>query len=192
MALITGIRRAKIVLVLGLLVVTLYTHGEVVEAENKIDQARAKAMDLGGTLKNALQSAIKAGGIENGITICHDVAGSLAAQISDENWEVGRTSLKVRNLGNKPEPWATTTLHDFARQLSQDPSQIPEETYQDPQSGKFTYMRAIVIQPLCTACHGDNISENVTKRIQALYPGDQATGFKVGELRGAFIVTHTP
>ncbi|MEG3766881.1 DUF3365 domain-containing protein [Alteromonas sp. 14N.309.X.WAT.G.H12] len=192
MELITGIRRAKIAMILGMLVFPLYTHGEVADADDKIDQARAKAMALGGTLKNALQNAIKAGGIENGITVCHDVAGSLAAQISDENWEVGRTSLKVRNPDNEPEPWASTTLHDFARQLSQDPSHIPEATYQDPQSGRFTYLRAIVMQPLCMACHGDNISANVTKRIQALYPGDQATGFKVGELRGAFIVTYTP
>lgn len=192
MALTMGIRQAKLAMILGLLVVPRYTYGEVAAADDQIDQARAKAMALGGALKNTLQSAIQAGGIENGITVCHEVAGALAAQMSDENWEVGRTSLKVRNQNNNPAPWASSTLEDFARQLSQDPSHIPEATYQDPQTGQFSYMRAIVMQPLCTACHGDNIKENVSKRIQALYPGDQATGFKVGELRGAFIVTHTP
>ncbi|MBU2977194.1 DUF3365 domain-containing protein [Alteromonas sp. C1M14] len=160
--------------------------------DNQMAQARAKASALGGSLKSALQTAIANGGVENGIVVCHEVAGSLAAKLSDENWQVGRTSLKVRNIKNTPEPWASANLQVFAEQLTAMPSRIPEASYRDPQTGQFTYMRAIVTQPVCTACHGNDIQNNVMEKIQSLYPHDQATGFKTGDLRGAFIVTYTP
>ncbi len=39
---------------------------------------------------------------------------------------------------------------------------------------------------ICKQCHGARIKPDVKARLQALYPEDEATGFKKGELRGIF------
>ncbi|MDQ8208480.1 DUF3365 domain-containing protein [Coraliomargarita sp. SDUM461003] len=48
----------------------------------------------------------------------------------------------------------------------------------------------ILLQTGCLACHGDpaSIAPEVAQKIAQLYPADTATGFAVGELRGAFRV----
>jgi hypothetical protein len=50
------------------------------------------------------------------------------------------------------------------------------------------YMRAIPMEALCTTCHGATLAPDVAAAIARAYPGDQATGFTPGELRGAFSV----
>ena len=67
-----------------------------------VSQAKSKSMALGGELKQALQAAIKQGGLTEGITVCKDLAPQLAAKYSVDGWLVGRTSLKVRNPENAP------------------------------------------------------------------------------------------
>jgi hypothetical protein len=49
-------------------------------------------------------------------------------------------------------------------------------------------MKAIVMQPQCLACHGQDLAEPVSAAIEERYPEDQATGFVAGELRGAFLI----
>ncbi len=38
----------------------------------------------------------------------------------------------------------------------------------------------------CTVCHGTQLAPAVQEALAARYPSDQATGYGVGELRGAF------
>ena len=48
---------------------------------------------------------------------------------------------------------------------------------------------AIETKPVCIACHGSDISLTVREVIDTHYPNDQATGFDIGSLRGAFTLT---
>jgi hypothetical protein len=52
------------------------------------------------------------------------------------------------------------------------------------------YMRPLVALPLCINCHGpkENISAEVKTILSEKYPEDRATGFLVGDLRGAVSV----
>ncbi len=52
------------------------------------------------------------------------------------------------------------------------------------------YMKPIVIKQPCMMCHGQvgEIDDTVLDSIHTKYPGDQAIGYKVGDLRGAFTV----
>ena len=50
--------------------------------------------------------------------------------------------------------------------------------------GKRAYVEPLFIQPVCLKCHGPNVSQSVNDKIKALYPEDEATGFKAGEFRG--------
>ena len=49
------------------------------------------------------------------------------------------------------------------------------------------YMRALPTADLCLNCHGtpDRLSDAVKARLKALYPDDQAVGYRSGEIRGA-------
>ncbi len=53
----------------------------------------------------------------------------------------------------------------------------------------FRYMKAIPMQGQCAACHGGRVNPELYQTIHALYPQDQATGFHVGDMRGAFTIT---
>ena len=50
-------------------------------------------------------------------------------------------------------------------------------------------MKAIPTGGVCLACHGENLAQGVQETITTLYPNDKATGFKSGDIRGAFVVT---
>ena len=57
-------------------------------------------------------------------------------------------------------------------------------------NGRSGYVEPILLQPLCTACHGEKISKEVAIIIDEMYPEDQAVGFKTGDLRGVFWVEY--
>jgi hypothetical protein len=56
------------------------------------------------------------------------------------------------------------------------------------------YMRALPTRPLCTQCHGSasQLAPGVAERLKALYPADKATGYGVGQIRGAITLQRTP
>ena len=64
------------------------------------------------------------------------------------------------------------------------------ETHAEPDGprGERRYAKAIVMEPMCAVCHGERIAPEVEAAIRVSYPLDTATGFKAGELRGAFSV----
>ena len=47
-------------------------------------------------------------------------------------------------------------------------------------------MKAIPTQQMCLGCHGSALSAEVQKVLDERYPEDQAKGYKVGQIRGAF------
>ena len=65
------------------------------------------------------------------------------------------------------------------------------ETVKDGDKLVYRYMKPIPTAGLCLTCHGGDVSEEVTKKVQLLYPNDQATGFTVGDIRGAFTLQKT-
>ena len=58
--------------------------------------------------------------------------------------------------------------------------------------GKITGYFPIETNANCLQCHGSkemDIKPNVLKKIELLYPKDEATGYKINEIRGLFVVT---
>ena len=68
----------------------------------------------------------------------------------------------------------------------------PEPVAVRLENGRIGYVEPIFLQPMCTTCHGDSLSEPVARQIAELYPEDAATGFKEGDLRGVFWAEFTP
>jgi hypothetical protein len=51
------------------------------------------------------------------------------------------------------------------------------------------YMKPVGVGAPCLHCHGTDINAEVKAKIDALYPNDQATGYRQGDIRGAFSIS---
>lgn len=139
-----------------------------------------------------LTAALASGGPVQAIAVCNLEAPQIAARLSaDSEARVARTALKVRNPANAADTSARVALEAFRRELAADANNVPERFEASP-DGAARYMRAIVTQPLCLVCHGAELAPEVREALSRLYPADEATGFAVGDLRGAFVVEWPP
>ena len=145
-------------------------------------------------LQQELQTALKKGGPELAIHACSTRALAVAKEASQkQNMIIRRTSLKLRNLYDAPDKWEKAVLKDFERRAKQgeNPTQIEHYEMVGTNGAKeFRYMKAIAIPKgaPCLTCHGDNIDPALHTKIKGRYPDDEATGYKEGDLRGAFSV----
>ena len=155
-------------------------------------QAKTAVAAFAAELKSELMAAIGAGGPVQAIDVCHARAPAIARRISEEQGlELSRVSQRNRNAENAPGAWQAAVLDDFQARLEagEDPGSLTWQEFAEMQGGReFRFMKAIPTQPLCLTCHGTAIAPPVTEKLAELYPGDKATGFEEGDLRGAFVV----
>lgn len=149
----------------------------------------------GTTLKQELQTAMKAGGPMNAVEVCNLSAPAIAAKVSaSQDVAIGRTSLKNRNADNAPTDWQRTVLESFeARKAAgEDAAALEYAEIVDTEAGpEFRFMKAIPTGEVCLNCHGSDLSAELSAKIRSHYPDDKATGFAIGDLRGAFVVTES-
>lgn len=168
------------------------------EAQEAVTDAEVSAADaaatlLGQRLKSRLLTAMADGGPPAAIAVCAEEAGVIAAQVSEETgYQVGRTSLRVRNSANAPDDWERDRLLKFIDALEDGvaPGSLSAAEMVTGEDGQemFRYARPIMLEAPCTTCHGTAVDPALRERIVALYPDDAATGFEVGEIRGMFTV----
>ena len=143
-------------------------------------------------LKGELQNAMKSGGPLNAIDVCNKTAPAIAKSLSKKHgWKVARTSLKARNSSNSPDVWEAKVLNAFEARKSKGESVKPmaySEAVEVKGRKYFRFMKAIPTAEVCLKCHGDNIAPEITAKLKEKYPDDQATGFKLGDIRGAFTI----
>ncbi len=160
----------------------------------RIDQSKAVVQEFFSSLKGELETAMKAGGPINAIQVCNEVAPGIAKDLSEKHgMHVARTSLKTRNPSNAPDAWETEVLKKFEERKAagEDPDTLSFNAIVE-QDGKreFRFMKAIIMPPEakmpCLKCHGENLDPKVSAKLDALYPHDQARGYKAGDVRGAF------
>lgn len=153
-------------------------------------QSRALADRFQGALMSQLQAAIADRGVAGAVGACTTMAPAVAAELSTQSGAtVRRTAIRTRNPLAKPdgyEAWALAVLDQQPmsggkpREIS---GWVPEQG-----GAAFRYLRAIPMGGVCLACHGSDIAPDVKAAIAAAYPQDEATGFKPGQLRGAFSI----
>jgi len=185
-----------LLLVFGLL--TLESVNAVADSDREafVQESRAMVKAFAGTLKGELQMAIKEGGPMRAIPVCYVKAPEIASDLSQPpQWTIGRTSHKLRNPDNAPDDWEATVLDEFLERAASGESLKSMERVELVESeGRQTYryMKAIPVGEVCLTCHGSEIDPELKAEIDSFYPEDQATGFALGELRGAFTITKTP
>jgi len=160
---------------------------EVARARERAEDAAAKLM---GALFQELQDALAGGRPEQAIDVCAGTAPVIAKRIGEETGVVvRRTSLQYRNEANAPDEYERAWLEKAAAAAASatgtaEAVELPDGTWE------LRYMRPVQLAEMCTTCHGEahQIPPAVGEAIARRYPGDRATGFKPGDLRGAISV----
>lgn len=104
-------------------------------------------------------------GPADAIEVCNTVVPAIAMKHSQRSgWDVGRTSLKVRNPDNAPEAWETRVLQAFdeRRAKGEDPDTLAyAEVIEEGGDRYYRLVARIVMPPLekmpCLASHGGSI-----------------------------------
>jgi Protein of unknown function (DUF3365) len=158
-------------------------------------QAKASVAAFASALKSELTAAMQAGGPLQAIEVCNSQAPVIAREVSlQQGMQVSRVSERNRNPGNAPTEWQAAVLREFQARLEAGEA-LDSLAWHDiaaTRDGReFRFMQAIPTAPLCLACHGEVIAPPVAAKLAELYPDDQATGFREGDIRGAFVVTRS-
>lgn len=176
------------------ILVSLAVTATTVHADPTAD-ARAIASQLIQKLGGALKQEMARGGPENAVSVCRDIAPSLAGDLSRSSGSrVARVSLKVRNpLLGQPDTWEQQVLADFDRRAaSGEKAEFLEraEIVEEPQGRYFRYMKALPVLPLCLSCHGgdETVAPQVKAKLALEYPHDRAFGYVMGQIRGAVTI----
>lgn len=142
-------------------------------------------------LASKLKKVVQEEGIPEALKYCNVNAFPIVDSLEDvHNVKVKRASTNTRNPGDTPNNMERSVINDYSRQI--DKGQTPEAVaILDEQN--IHYFKPIVISAeLCLKCHGQIGSDLLEKNheiIKELYPNDNATGHKLGDLRGIWSIT---
>ena len=162
-----------------------------------VQSTRGIAGELLGQLGQKLKAAMSTDGPVAAVSVCKESAPAIARQLSIANdAKVTRVGTRVRNQNmGVPNAWQKEALTQFEARLSQGEKAADIEFWQVADNGhgksELRYAKAIAIQPQCLSCHGSaqDIAAPLSEKLRIEYPNDQATGYSVGQLRGAVVVT---
>lgn len=156
-------------------------------------RAREAAGGLMKDLLGRLSAALAEGGPPQAVEVCSRVAPEIAAARSTDGLRVSRTSLRPRNPANAPDDFERRWLEHWAEQQTagEAPQEVMEVVATSDGGRELRYLRPILLgADVCLRCHGtsDEIDPQVRTVLAERYPDDQATGYRLGDLRGAVTV----
>lgn len=158
-------------------------------------ETRAGVMPLLGKVAGTLGDTLKTSTPAETIDVCRDKLPGFVKETREKTgWNIRRVSLKVRNAERgTPDEFERRMLADFDRRAAAGEStdaMEASEIVQAPEGKVFRYMKAIPVREICMNCHGDPsaFSPELKSKLAKLYPADQATGYSLGQIRGALTV----
>ena len=185
----------QILLSLSLSILTLSCYaGQLMDSDTEAEIKRAKGAirQFAGALQAELKTAMQAGGPVAAIAVCNTQAMPITAKVAaEQGMQLSRVSLKNRNPANAPNEWQVSVLEGFDRQKAagKDITKLAwSEAVNVDGSQEFRFMKAIPTGELCLKCHGSQLAREVSQVLSDIYPEDKATGYSVGDIRGAFVV----
>ena len=122
------------------------------------------------------------------IEFCANKAAQITGEINKKlpnGVSVRRVALKYRNPANKPDSVDAKVLEQFQKELD-NKTFVKKPLLVDVNGTKRVYV-PILVDKVCLKCHGQNIDPKISQVIKKYYPNDKATGFKLGDLRGAMV-----
>lgn len=141
------------------------------------------------TLIKNLLGAIQKGGTDYAVEFCNEKAMPLTDSLSTKyRVEIQRISAKNRNPKN------VASLLDKKMLALFESTSVPllKDTLIDAPKGYVYYKPIKIGMPTCLQCHGKpklDINETTAATIRKKYRFDKATGYAMGDLRGAWKLT---
>lgn len=161
-----------------------------------LDETRKTALPVLPKVVGTMQSAVREKGVVGAIPVCKEKAPQLLAELRQKTgWDIRRVSLKARNPGTgTPDVWEARQLADFNIRAAEGarPDQLEVSEIVTEANGKryFRYMKALPVVEVCTSCHGaaSALPADLRTELAKDYPHDTATGYSIGQVRGALTV----
>jgi hypothetical protein len=147
-----------------------------------IARAQAAAKSFQTQLQNKLIDLLPKSGPAGALDVCRKEAFAIAADVGMQHGvSLGRTSHKLRNPKNAPKPWAAPIVAQHAGKKAAD-----TKSYAVDLGTQVGLLQPIAMGEACSMCHGNASWQpnDVAAVLKTNYPGDQATGFTTGEVRG--------
>lgn len=157
-------------------------------ATTPLDQEKALAyvQETKELLMGTLMKKIKENGTENALEFCNINALPLTKSVAVKHQtQIKRVSDKNRNPQNKANAQEIALINRYKAQLLE--GKEVGAVMKDHQ----LYV-PIVTNSQCLKCHGvagETIELKTAEKLKKLYPNDLATGYKVNEIRGLFVVS---
>ena len=182
----------QIFLVLFLLI-TMISNSETVETNNSVilNEAKNLLKETAKQYKNTLIQGLQYNNLEKALKYCNKEVEQLVSKDNEKGFTIKRVSLRPRNNNNYPNIYEKEILEKFNKLSLKDNKDLVlehSEIIKDENNNKFVYVKAIRIKEVCLNCHGSNISSDLKKEIQKLYPDDKAINYKLNDIRGAFVM----
>ena len=185
--------KIALLMALGLFIVSCNKKPKEEKIATKVnmeDTFRIYAMQTKGILGKNLMNAINKQGTEKAIEFCSTRAIVLTDSMGTAlNATIKRVSDQPRNPLNLANEDETAFINELKEKISKSEKLTSKMT---ESNGKTTGYFPIETNAMCLQCHGSkdlDIKPNVLKKINLLYPKDQATGYKENQIRGIFVVT---
>lgn len=155
--------------------------------------AAAASTELMQQLSARLEAVMAEEGPVGAVTVCADEAQQLTLDYSRmRGVNVRRVALKARNAANQPDDFERAWMQSVETTTADAPA-AAEGVLIEGEGGapaEYRYLTPIYLKPLCLTCHGtpEQIPAEVRSVLDERYPGDAATGFALGDFRGAVSV----
>ncbi|HYN01041.1 MAG TPA: DUF3365 domain-containing protein [Vicinamibacteria bacterium] len=160
--------------------------------ESALAEARVAAKELSEAIRGLLMRELERGGLEGAVAVCSTTAQARTAEYRRTfGNDVRRVSLRRRNPANEPDAYERRVLESFDR-LPAEARLAAEhwEVVREDGREALRYLKPVLASAMCLTCHGEKAK--IPPAVQAVvareYPDDRATGFSLGDVRGAVSV----
>lgn len=162
------------------------------ESQSPLERSKPLAQEFMKTLMKELGVAISQGGPAGAIEVCKEVSAQVENDFREKHEDilrVRRITLKTRNPElhtptEEQRKWLEGMEQNWKEKPSPEPDVIESATM-------TTVLFPIAIQKsLCLMCHGDpeTFSSELKESLAVHYPKDKATGYEMGDFRGALTI----
>lgn len=190
----TIIKNFVFLLALSIIITSCQTEPQTPVSEEDQAELRQATGNFMQSLRQVLIKEIQNNGPYAAVAVCADTAQTLTQTFgTEQGLEVRRVSFSTRNEKNYPDEFEIPVLEKFEKDFSEGKLNESSEHFMIVQRNGEKYihfMKPIILQGECVTCHGseEQIPPDVQMIINRRYPNDKATGFAIGDLRGAVSV----
>ncbi|UCM99402.1 DUF3365 domain-containing protein [Sulfurimonas sp. SWIR-19] len=162
------------------------------QLQNIVKTGQKSSMLLLKTLGSNMKKNMKAGGPMQALDFCTQKAYTLTEEVNKKlpkGVTVKRISTKYRNPANQPQGSEQEVLASLEK-LQSLHVKLPRQLIQKVDEHTYKYYKPLVInKQVCLKCHGNITNKKLKDAIAQRYPQDKAQHYKMGDLRGAVVVT---